>query len=87
MSDYRIRGANPITRAKVHPTSLKRAIAAKCFECVGGHEDGCVDPWWREEIYNCSVTTCPLWPHRPAQRPGAGEATRRESRDVACEAA
>lgn len=27
MSDYRIPGANPITRAKAHPSSLKRAIA------------------------------------------------------------
>jgi len=34
----------------------KEAILAKCYECMGGHEDG---------RFNCLVSTCPLYQYMP----------------------
>jgi hypothetical protein len=34
---------------------LKKAIAAKCQDCCN---------WQSPEVRDCSIITCPLWPHR-----------------------
>lgn len=54
---------NPIERAKEDPGSLRKAITAKCYECVG--MDG--DPNFRDTIRTCTGYSCPLYPVRPYQ--------------------
>ena len=49
---------NPFEKLALAPTSLRAAINAKCFECVG--ED-------IKEIRDCSATQCPLHQVRPYQ--------------------
>ena len=45
------------------PLSLRRAITAKCYECMGdGSETG-----WTQLIKNCCSVTCPLHTVRPYQ--------------------
>lgn len=36
--------------------SFKKALLAKCFDCMGGYADG---------AYDCCVPTCPLYPRMP----------------------
>ena len=49
---------NPLQRAIRHPESLRRALSAKCWECVGGVNAA-------HEIAHCAAWGCPLWPVRP----------------------
>lgn len=58
---------NPIERAKENPESLRMAITAKCYECVG--MDG--DPNFRETIRTCTGYSCPLYPVRPYSKKAA----------------
>ena len=55
---------NPIERAKENPESLRKAITAKCYECVGMEGD----PGFRETIRTCTGYKCPLYPVRPYQK-------------------
>jgi hypothetical protein len=50
--------SNPLERARSHPTSLRAAINAKCFDCCG---------FSRQEVRLCVMTDCPLWRLRPWQ--------------------
>lgn len=54
---------NPREKAEQNPRSLRAAITAKCYECVG--EDS--DPGWRAVIRDCTSYTCPLRVLRPYQ--------------------
>ena len=55
---------DPIAKARANPKSLRLAITAKCFECMGGGEDSGT----RKLIRGCtSHATCPLHPVRPYQ--------------------
>lgn len=55
---------DPIAKAKANPKSLRLAVTAKCFECMGGGED----TGTRKLIRACtSNATCPLHPVRPYQ--------------------
>lgn len=55
---------DPIQKAAAHPTSLRKAINGKCWDCVGaGH-----DPNPRKQIGQCPSTDCPLWNVRPHQK-------------------
>lgn len=54
---------NPLEKAALRPDSLRLAINAKCYDCIG--QDG--DPNWRESIRECLCTDCPLYPVRPYQ--------------------
>lgn len=47
---------NPEEKAKQNPTSMKYAIAAKCFDCTCGQ---------RDEIKLCPITDCSLYNFRP----------------------
>jgi hypothetical protein len=58
------RAADPLERARRKPTSLKLAVAARCWQCQGEGEDS----GWREAIGTCAVPGCALWPHRPYQK-------------------
>lgn len=52
---------SPIEKAQRAPKSLRAAITAKCWDCVG--QDADPHPRWR--IANCECETCPLWNVRP----------------------
>ena len=60
---------NPIERALDKPESLRRAITAKCYDCVG--MDG--DPGYRESIRTCTSPKCPLFSQRPYQKINSNE--------------
>ncbi|TDR23898.1 hypothetical protein [Marinicella litoralis] len=53
----------PIEKALEKPTSLRLAINAKCFDCIGCG----FDPKPTDAIRNCEINGCPLWPVRPYQ--------------------
>ena len=55
---------DPLQRAKENPKSLRKAITAKCWDCVGAG----ADPNPRAEIRHCPDTACPLHPVRPYQK-------------------
>lgn len=59
------------------PTSLRLAINAKCYDCVG--QDG--DANWRRQVGTCVVVKCPLHSLRPFQ-PKAGTDEEDTSGDV-----
>lgn len=42
--------------------SLRKAINAKCESCT---YDKAAPGTWLQQVTLCSVTSCPLWPHRP----------------------
>lgn len=52
---------NPLEKLKNNPLSLRCAINAKCYDCIG--QDA--DPDWRGNIRNCVCTDCPLYAVRP----------------------
>jgi hypothetical protein len=54
-----IKPLNPIEKAKQSPTSMRFAINAQCFDCMG-QESG-----WRNEVRNCPSKNCPLFGFRP----------------------
>ena len=60
---------DPMEKAARRPTSLRLAINAKCYDCMG--RDG--DPNWRKRISECSVRSCSLRPVRPYQADGEVE--------------
>lgn len=60
---------DPIEKAKKKPKSLRLAVSAKCWDCVGGASD----PGPRARIRDCTVTKCPLHNVRPYQKKGGGE--------------
>ena len=47
--------------------SLRAVINAKCRECV---YDAKAAGTWREQVAQCSVIRCALWPMRPAPSGG-----------------
>lgn len=55
---------NPAEKAARNPNSRSLAIAAKCFDCMGGeHADG----GYRRCIRECPSTKCALYQLRPYQ--------------------
>lgn len=53
----------PIEAAQDNPKSLRKAITAKCYECMGGGQER----GWKQLIRDCTSPKCPLWPVRPYQ--------------------
>lgn len=49
---------NPIEKAKNNPKSLRLAIDAQCFDCMG--KTGSTS-----DIRECTAKDCPLYPVRP----------------------
>ena len=47
--------------------SLRNAINAKCRECI---YDPAAPGTWREQVAQCSVIRCALWPIRPVPSGG-----------------
>lgn len=55
---------DPLERSRRKPNSLRAAVTAKCWECMGGGED----PGTRRLITECASSSCPLHSVRPYQR-------------------
>ena len=53
----------PLEKLADSPSSLRFAVTAKCYECVGQDSDPC----WQWRVGNCGVTLCPLYAVRPHQ--------------------
>ena len=53
----------PIEKLADNPASLRMAVTAKCYDCIG--QDA--DPAWRWRIGNCGCPACPLFAVRPHQ--------------------
>ncbi len=64
----------PIEKAAENIKSLRLAINAKCFDCMGCGFDG--HP--ANEIRNCEISDCSLWPVRPYKP----KDTKRESKNT-----
>ena len=56
---------NLIRKLEKNPKSLRLAIDAMCFNCVGGTRDHMPDPGWRHLIATCTSKGCPLLGFRP----------------------
>lgn len=56
---------NPILRFREKQTA-HRAIKAKCAQCVGCSDDW-IEPGFRNEIKNCTDSSCALFDYRPYQ--------------------
>ena len=54
---------DPLTVAKLKPTSMRAAINAKCYDCEGRN----YDPAWQWRVGNCTIPECPLYNLRPYQ--------------------
>jgi hypothetical protein len=48
---------DPLQKAAANPSSLRRAINGKCYDCVGRDADA----GWRKRVAECDLTKCPLW--------------------------
>jgi hypothetical protein len=54
---------DPIEKAAKHPSSLRMAVNAMCWDCVGAGADA--NP--RAAIRECGIKKCPMWNVRPYQ--------------------
>jgi len=52
-----------IEKAAKNPASLRMAVNAMCWDCVGAGADA--NP--RQAIRDCEIKKCPLWNVRPYQ--------------------
>ena len=50
---------NPIEKAKQNPKSMRLAINAFCYECMGFAKS------WRTDVRDCTAPNCPLYGFRP----------------------
>ena len=53
---------NPLEILANKPNSMRAAINAKCYDCIGP------DPGWKWAVGNCESTDCPLHRFRPYQK-------------------
>ena len=58
LKEGKIKKLNPLDKARENPTSLRKAVNAKCYNCCGG------DNWINRTRY-CNMFNCPLWSVRP----------------------
>ncbi len=54
----------PLEKVAEDPASRTKAIAAKCYDCVGGDTDPC----WPWRVGNCDIHDCGLHSVRPHKR-------------------
>ena len=59
----KIETLDPISKAAADPTSLRKAINGKCYECCGAGADGEVIT--KRQVATCAIVKCPLHPVRP----------------------
>jgi len=73
---------NLIVKAKKRPNSLKAAVNAMCFACMGGSEENLPDAGWKNNIRTCTAPDCPLYPHRPYQKNSGDNEIDNESDEI-----
>lgn len=61
---------SPFEKVKASPKSLRKAVTAFCYECMGG--DG--EQGARGHVRNCTAKQCPLYHVRPWQTQETAEA-------------
>ena len=54
-----IKRLNPLEKAKQKPNSMRLAINAFCYECMGFAKS------WRNDVRDCTAPNCPLFGFRP----------------------
>ena len=54
-----IKPLNPIEKAKQNPKSMRLAINANCYECMGFAKS------WRGDVRNCTSPNCSFYGFRP----------------------
>jgi hypothetical protein len=64
----KVKVLNPLERLATNPKSLRYAITACCWQCIG---EG-IDPNPREAIRSCQIPGCALFQVRPYQRKASG---------------
>ena len=57
--------SSPLEMLKRHPSSIKRAVQAKCYVCIGGSLEEAPPKGWRQMIAFCGKSDCPLYFVRP----------------------
>ncbi len=48
--------------------SLRKAINDKCKDCI--YDPKCGGGTWRQQVSDCAIKSCPLWPVRPKSAGG-----------------
>lgn len=75
---------NPVEKAQKNPSSLRAAITAHCWTCVGQG----ADPNPRQSVRDCNIVSCSLHPVRPWQKvvgKSADQMTEEEFEEAASE--
>ena len=54
-------------KAKKKP-SMRKAINAMCKSCI--YDPGYGNGTWRQQVENCTASSCPLWELRPLSNTG-----------------
>ena len=54
-----IKRLSPLEKAKQNPKSMRLAINAFCYECMGFAKS------WRTDVRDCTAPNCPLFGFRP----------------------
>ena len=53
---------NPMEKAEEDPTSMRKAINAKCYDCI---YDPAAGGSWRDQVRACASKSCPLYSVKP----------------------
>lgn len=61
-SGQKLEVLDPISKSLKNPRSLRFAINAMCYQCMGGPNP---DPGWKNLVRTCTAPSCALHPHRP----------------------
>ena len=56
-----IKPPNPLEKAKQNPNSMRFAINAMCYDCMGR------EPGWRNVVRECPSPDCPIYSLRPCK--------------------
>jgi hypothetical protein len=70
----------PFEKLREKPT-LKRAITAKCCDCMGWEEGKPMPSGLKNDVKECTSESCPLYEFRPWQKVGASESQEESSDD------
>lgn len=62
------------------PLTRQQAINAKCKDCSYDPKSG--RGTWKEQIAQCTISACPLWPHRPSPKGGVWEKPPRDPENI-----
>jgi len=66
--------------------SMRKAINAKCHDCIYDPQSGLGN--WRQQVQACTCKSCPLWDYRPVSHPEQrqGRGSKGDTQGVSCDA-